>query len=337
MNLQFDTKKLNTLFNGVMEDKLDIENEAKVKAYLNKVFGSRTPSIHELHQFNEVVVEQAEVIYQKKATNILEILADVVRKPEGSIYEYTIPVKHNANWVWSGNGTSVEHVRVGHNDTRLLAPTKISTGLYYEMDALAQADVAYFKELVNLVADAKIQMYFSKLSELMQAAVADGRIPTGNVLTGTNITLNQYTKLAAKFTRSGGRPVFVADAALIDHFAQGQTTDVYYKELLYPELQRSLVEDLSITKIGRTTAVNLINPYIVGSGNTKTELPVNEGYMFAAGALKPFKLVEFGEMKQFTEFDSDLEQVQIKLTQKFAVDFIQGEMIGFVQDDSITI
>lgn len=335
--MKFDTNKLHTLFNSVMEDKFNVEDEKKVKAYLNQVFGKGRPSLEGLHQFNEVVVRQADIIAQKKATSILDLLADVVRRPANETYVYTIPEKHNAKWVWSARGTSVEHVRLGDSNLRTITPTRISTGLYYELESLAQADVAYFQELVNLVADAKIQLYFEQISIAFQAAVANGNIPTNNILQGSNLTLRQYTEFVSRFTRGGGRPVFVADALLIDQFAFGATSDSIYQHLLYPELQRSLVEDLNITQIGRSTAVNLVNPYVVGSGNTETLLPVNEGYMFASGSLKPFKIVEFGELKQWTEFDSDVEQVQIKLTQDFGLDFIDTEQIGYVQDDALSL
>lgn len=335
--MKFDTKKLHTLFNSVMDNTLDMENEKKVKAYLNQVFGNGRPSPEALHQFNEVVVRQADIIVQKKATSILEILADVVRLPSGNSYVYTIPQSHKAKWVWSARGTSVEHVRLGSSSQRTITPTRISTGLYYELESLAQAEVPYFQELVQLVADAKINLYFEQISMAFKQAVAQGRIPSNNVLDGSNLTLRQYTEFMNKFTRYGGRPVLVADPLLIDQFAFGATSDAIYQHLLYPELQKSLVEDLNVTQIGRTTAVNLINPYVVGSGNTKTMLPVNEGYVFASGALKPFKIVEFGEMKQWTEFDSDLEQVQIKLTQDFGMDFIEGEQIGYIVDDALSL
>ena len=333
--MAFDTDKLHTMFNRVMENSVQEGDEAKASAYLKKVFGGGYPSQHELHQFNEVVVRQAEVIFQKKATDVFKMLADFVTTPNVEVYQYQIPTQHKAKWVWTANGTSVEAVRIGTEQSRIMTPTKISTGAYYEVGTLAKGDVEYYKEIVNKVADAKIDMYFQKVSELLQAAVADARIPQANILTGTNLTLNQYNQLVSTFARFGGRPVFVGDVSIIDHFAFQQTTDNTFKELLFDELKRSLVEDLNIAKIGRSTAVNMVNPFIVGSGNTKTVLPRNEGYMFASGAGKPMKLVEFGAMKQYTEFDSDLEQVQIKITQFYALDFVQGELIGYVQDDSI--
>lgn len=336
--MSFDTNKLNSMFNRVMENKMNADDDVKVKAYLKKVFGNGTPSQHELHQFNQVVVEQAEILYQRKASDVLDILADVVRRNTVELYQYRVPTQHKAKWFWSANGTSVEHTRIGAEGTRIVTPTKISTGAYYEILTLSEGDIEYYRELVNKVADAKMQMYLEQVSKLLRQAVANSKIPAKNVLTGSNLTLAQYNKLASVFARAGqGRPVFVGDVALIDHFAFQQASDTTFKELLYDELKRSLVEDLNITKIGRTTAVNLVNPFIVYTGNTKTLLPVNEGYMFAGGAMKPMKLVEFGPMTQYTEFDSDLEQVQIKITQTYALDFIEGELIGYVQDDSVTL
>lgn len=336
MTNQFNTEKLQTLFNSISEGKADEKQREVASAYLKKVFGNGLPSPEALHQFNEVVIVKAEEIYQKKASDIFSLLASYERRDKGELVQYVIPEAHKAKFVWSANGTSVEHVRVGSSRTKTMFPTRISTGAYYEIGTLAQGDVDRYNEIVNSVADAKIDAYFAKLSEVMQTAIASGAIPATNVLDASNIPLADYMKLVNVFARAGGgKPVLVADVDLIDHLAFQQASVTPYTNLLYPELQRSLVEDLHITNIGRSVAVNLVNPFITGSGNTQTVLPRNEGYIFAGGSTKPVKLVEFGAMTQYTEFDSDLEQVQIKIYQDYALDFLDGELIGYVKDDSI--
>lgn len=336
--MAFDTEKLNGLFSRVMNSKMVENDETKLEAYIKEVFGQgATPSQHELHQFNNLVVKQADEIARAKATDILNILADYVRRPSVEVYQYDIPVEHKAKVVWTANGTSVEHTRIEGKKSRIATPVKLSAGFNYETLSLQKGDVESFKNLVNLVADAKVDLYFKTIGELMQAAVASGDIPAVNVKTGTGLTLQDYNAVASKLTRYGGRPVFIADVALIDHFAFQQTTDTTFKELLTDELKAELANDLSIAKIGRTTAVSLVNPFIAGTGNTKTELPVDEGYMFAGGVkMKPFKVIEFGGLTQYTDFDYNLERVEMKLTQECAFEFIQGEAVGYIQDDSVT-
>jgi len=336
--MAFNEEKLGTLFKRVMNTKaVDANDETSLKAYINEVFGDGIPSQHEMHQFNKLVIKQADEIARAKATDILEILADYVKRPTVEVYQYTIPKDHKAKVVWTANGTSVEHTRVEGQESRTATPVKLSTGFYYEPLSLVQGDVTYFQKLVNDVADAKVRLYFQTVSQLMQTAVANGDIPTVNVKVGTNLTLQDYNTVASKLLRYGGRPVFIGDVALIDHFAFQQVTDTTFKELVTDDLKAELANDLSIAKIGRTTAVSLSNPFIAGSGNTQTELPVDEGFMFAGGVnMKPFKIIEFGGMTQYTTFDPNLERVEMKITQECAFEFIQGEAVGYIQDDSVT-
>lgn len=334
--MAFNEDKLNTLFKRVMNSsQVDANDEVALNAYIQEVFGNGYPSQHELHQFNKLIITQANEVAKLKSTDILEMLTDYVKLPNVQVYQYQIPREHKARFVWTANGTSVEHTRVEGQEVRTATPVKISTGFYYEQLAILQGGVEYFKKLVNDVADAKVRMYFEQISALMRNAIATGEVPAVNVKTGTNLELAQYNELASKLARYGGRPIFVADVALIDHFAFKQATDTVFKELLTNELKAELANELAVTKIGRTTAICLNNPFVQGSGNTVTELPVDEGYMFAGGAVKPFKLVEFGGLTQYTTFNVNLERVEMKITQECAIEFVQGETIGYVQDDSV--
>ena len=337
--MAFNEEKLNTLFKRVMNSTtVDANDEVALNAYIQEVFGNGYPSQHEMHQFNKLIMVQANEVAKLKSEEILNMLVDYVKLPSVQVYQYTIPREHKAKMVWTANGTSVEHVRVEGQEVRTATPVKLSTGFYYEQLAILQGGVEYFRKLVNDVADAKVRMYFENISTLLQSAIDSNAIPTVNVKTGANLTLAQYNELASVLARYGGRPVFVADTSLIDHFAFQQPTDTTFKELLTNELKAELANELSVTKLGRTTAVSLYNPFVLGSGNKVTELPVNEGYMFAGGTtMKPFKLVEFGGLTQYTTFDPNLERVEMKITQECALEFINGETVGFVRDTSVTL
>ena len=161
--MAFNEEKLGTLFKRVMNTKtVDANDETSLKAYINEVFGDGIPSQHEMHQFNKLVIKQADEIARAKATDILEILADYVKRPTVEVYQYTIPKDHKAKVVWTANGTSVEHTRVEGQETRTATPVKISTGFYYEPLSLVQGDVTYFQKLVKDVADAKVRLYFQQ-------------------------------------------------------------------------------------------------------------------------------------------------------------------------------
>lgn len=332
------TEELENLFTLVLNEKTTTaKDETYLKRYINEVFGSGIPSQHELHQFNNLVVKKAEEIARPKATEILSLLADYENAGQVAVYQYTIPKKHKIKAIWSANGSSVDHVRVEGDETRTAKPTTLQTGVYYEVKSLVQGDVEYFRKLVNNVADAKIQLYWDTVSKLFNSFVSDGTIPTRNILSTANIDITDYNKLASTLQRYGGRPIFIADALLIDKIAFQQATNATFQNLLTDNVKAELLNSLNITTIGRTTAVPLVNPFVEGSKNTVTELPINEGYMLAGDVgTKPFKIIEFGSLEQYTDFDHKLKRVEINLNQEVAIEFVQGEAVGYVKDTALT-
>lgn len=334
------TEELEGLFNRVLNaTNTTDQDEIDLKQYINQVFNNgATPSNHELHQFNNLVVKKAEEIARPKATEMLGILADYERVSSVTAFQYTIPKNHKAKVVWAANGTSVDHVRVEGAETRFAQPQRFQTGFYYEPQSLVLEDVAYFRKLVDDVADAKIRLYFENISALLNTAITNGQIPNKNVVTGADLKLAQYNKLASTLQRYGGRPIFIADTIMIDHFAFQQPTHTTFAPLLTENVKSELLSELNIARIARTVAISLVNPFIAGSGNTMTELPINEGYMLAGGVnMKPFKVIEFGGMTQYTDFDYNLERVEVKLYQNAAIEFVQGEAIGYIKDSSLLI
>lgn len=339
---EINTEKLSGLFNRILNQKTEQTDEATFKAYMKETFGKGTlPSQHELQQFNNVIVREAQILAQQKATDILSLLADVERVAEPAAFQYNIPAEFKAKWLWSADGVSVEHVRIEGKQVRYVTPKKYSTGMYYEVDSLSKGDVEHFRLLIDKAADALVELKFELITRLFRTAVAQNRIPLQNRLTGNNLTFEQYSKFASRFARFGGRPLFFADTALVDHFALQLAQTPVYQDLLVDERRKEYLEALNITTIGRTTAVNLVNPWLVntiGTANESTVLPINEGYMFAGGmGYKPIKLVEFGGVTQYSEFDKDLKRVEVDMFVELGVDFLAGETVGYVKDDSITL
>lgn len=340
---EINTEKLSGLFNRILNQKMESNDEATFKAYMKETFGKGTlPSQHELQQFNNVIVREAQIIAQQKSNEILSYLADVERVSEPAAFQYNIPQDFKAKWLWSADGVSVEHVRIEGKQSRIVVPKKYSTGMYYEVDSLSRGDVEYFNQLIDKAADALVDLKFELITRLFRTAVQAGRIPTQNQLVGNNLTFDQYAKFASRFTRfGGGRPLFVGDTSLVDHFALQVNQSPIYQNLLSNDRKQEYLEALNVTTIGRTTAVNLVNPWIIntiGTANEQTQLPINEGYMFAGGiGFKPIKLVEFGGVTQYSEFDKDLKRVEVDMFVELGVDFIAGEAVGYIKDDSITL
>lgn len=331
----YDFNKLSELFarssNSATVAKEDMSD---IKQYIGKVFGSgQNPDIAMLHQFNNLVVQEADKIAKPIVSSILEILATFKSVGPNTVVKYNIPQKNKAKVRWSANGSGVDMVRVGGKKSEVAVPTALSTGFYYEPFGDNDAYENYLI-LVNDVANAKVKLYMDTVTKIVLKAITSGKIPANNVLTGANLSLTQYNKLASTLARYGGRPIFVGDSLLIDYFAQQQASDATIKNLLTDRIREELLTSLNPTTIGRTTAVNLINPF-VDETNSKVDLPVNVGYMFAGDvSQKPFVVTEFGGMKQMTSQDEEDERIKMKITQSADVQLIFGEAIGYIKEDS---
>jgi len=334
--MALDNTKLKGLFSRVYNNKMEETDSTDIKAYITKVFGDghQNPDPSMLHQFNNLVVETADVIAKPMVTNLLNLFAKVDTRNRGDLVELKIPQQNKAKVVWSATGSGVDLVRVEGRKSIFAVPQHLSTGFYYEPLDLVKDSEEYFRKLVNDVANAKVRLYLEKINELTATAISSGKIPSKNVKTGSNVTLAEYNKVASTLQRYGGRPVFVADSLLIDYFAMQQATDTTFKGLLTEGVKAELLTALNPTTIARTTAVNLVNPF-TNETNSKVELPVNKGYMFAGGVdQKPFSIVEYGGLRQMTEQDIEDERIKMKITQDVALTLVFGEAIGVIEEQA---
>lgn len=71
--MKLDTVKIKGLFSRVLNNKMDGTDQADIQTYIKKVFGDggTTPDPSMLHQFNNLVVEQADEIAKPKVTQLL--------------------------------------------------------------------------------------------------------------------------------------------------------------------------------------------------------------------------------------------------------------------------
>jgi len=312
-----------------------------IKALCNKVFGdgSVTPDPSLLHQFNNIIVQAADEIARPMATDMLGLLADFRTAKPGDIYAYTIPQNHRATIKFAATGTGTDLTRVEGGKKTVAVPQAMQTGFYYEPLSFVQDSVDEFNLLINDIANAKIRLYWKQISKVFQAAISSTKIPATNVKTGSGLVLADLDKIAGVIQRVGygGRPVLVADSLFIDYFAGLMVADATKSKLLTDGVKEELLSALNITQLGKITAVNLINPFIDES-NTKVELPVNEGYMFSGTATtKPLVIVEYGNMRQFTEQNPEDERIKMMLKQDCAIEMVVGQNVGYLRDSSIIL
>ena len=333
------------LFNRVYNDKMIVDekkglnDEEDIKQYCQMVFGDGTAnaSPEAIHQFNNLVIKQADIIAKPMISDIVGLLANTQSEKRGSVIQYDLPSKRKARFVWSANGTGVDLIRVAGQKRAHAVPQTFSTGFYYEPEDLVADSVQAYKDLVNNLAEAKVNLYLKEINKLIVAAKTSQKIPTKNIKESSNVTLADFNKIASTLARYGGRPLFIADTLLIDHIAMQQSTTDGISNLLTDKYKIELLHDLNITTIGRADAMNLVNPFI-DDANSKTELPVNVGYVLAGeGKLKPFRVVEYGAMRQTSEIDFETERVMMKVFQDAAIVLVFASTLGYIADDSVTL
>ncbi|MCA1021640.1 hypothetical protein [Halobacillus litoralis] len=333
--MKYDAKKLKGLFTRAYNNQMQDTDHADIKELIKKTFGNgdSTPDPSLLHQFNEVVVRTADEIAKPMVTDMLSLFANQQTAQRGNIVQLNIPQQHKAKVVWSATGSGVDLNRVAGKKHMMAVPAHLSTGFYYEPLSLVTDDVEYFQDLVNNLVDAKLKLYLDKVYEMIGAAVSSGKIPANNVEAGDNLTIAKYNKLASTISRvAGGKTIFVADTLLIDYFLDQQVTNK--PNLLTDRLREEILTSLNPSEIGRTVAMNLTNPF-TDESNSKTELPVNKGYMFSGGTnRKPFDVVEYGGMRQQTEQDIEDERVKMKISQDVSINLVHGNAIGVITENS---
>ncbi|TPG68699.1 hypothetical protein EEL31_09295 [Brevibacillus laterosporus] len=326
---QIDNGKLKELFNRVYNSKMDKTDQEDLKTYCSKVFSTSYPDPSLLHQFNSLIVQKADEIAKPKVTEIIGLLATLKTADRNTIVKYEIPQKFKAKVQWSANGSGVDLVRIDGKKYVTAIPNKFSTGFYYEPFGDTKEVVEYFNKLIDDVANAKVRLYLDAISKITQKAILSGKIPAKNVVQGANLKIVDYNKLASVLSRYGGRPIFVADSLLIDYFAMQQPAN-----LISDPRKDELLTSLNISTIGKTNAVNLINPFIDDS-NSKVELPVNVGYMFAGDVKqKPFAVTEFGALQQMTEQNMEDERIKMKIVQFADISLLFGHILGILKEDA---
>lgn len=330
-------KETLALFGRVYNSKTEESDKQALEAIVTKVFGDgfRKPNPELLDQFNALVVEKAEQIAKPKMQNLLQLFSQYKTADFNNSVKYDIPKEVKARFRRSTFGGAIEYNRVDNGESVTAIPRDYQTGFQYETAQFAGGDVlGTFNKLVDDIVDAMMRTLFEEVMLLIQAAITSNKIPAANVLVGDNLTLDQFNKLVTTFVRKGGKsPLFIADTLLIDHIAKQQAT-VAGGNLITDVMVTDIVEELHPTKIGRATAMSLVNPF-VDSTNTKTEYPVNVGYMLAAGGqTKPVGITWFGGLMQDSTYSFEDERVFLKVKFKADVTLLFGDLIGRITENT---
>lgn len=312
------------------------KDEQEIIDICNKTFGHGTPSPENLHLFNQFLVETAEIIAEPKVDYILNLLADFETVPADAVKVYKIAKTVKPKWLYTAKGTGVDLVRLVGSETKKIAtPQSLTFGAYYEITTFRADPVRAFREAVDNLVMAKLEYYFDKIFEIMKTAKANGEIPAKNILSGANHALGDYQKLENSMIRlTGGRPLMVADIAMINALASKVATT--QKDLLTDEVKDMLREDLVPSQISKTVTVPFPNAWI-DEANTQVRFNVQQAFVFPGGNVgkKPFAITEFGTKRQYSELDAETEQVKLKVVFEADVTLLNGRYLGLLEDTAV--
>ncbi len=342
------------IYNNKMLEKRDeqgnivLSDEEAIKSLVEQTFTNdgEIKNLEQFRVFNKLIVETAETEAKPRIEPILNYVADyqIVGRYDKVVYE--VPKQAKISMALTATGAGVDFKRVSPGQKK--QPAKAEThqfGAYYNISEMISDPVNEFKNAVNYVVEYKVKYFFNKIMELTNKAKTIGTIPSDQILENANIDVMDYrNKLENRLLRygNGARPIMIADRNLIDSLAVKQATvnlGVPGKEglLLTNELRNSLLRDVEITQIMRTTAIPTDNPF-TNDTNSKVDLPVNEGLVIAGGNKSPFKIREFGGMRVAQGLpDIEDERVNMKIDFKVDITLLLGQAMGYIKDTSVTL
>lgn len=324
----------------IKDEKLGFDDDQAIKELCQKVFGNGNvaPDPATLHNFNNLVIQVADEVAKPQIQVILNYFAEYERMDaNATLKQYVIPQNSKVRFAFSATGSGVDVKRVERGKVQYVKPMFAQLGIYYEPLTKTARCVEDFRKLVSDIADAKVRLFYDEVMKTLVSAVSTQKIPTKNVVTGTNVTLAQYNKLASTISRraNNSQPILIADRLMIDYFADlDKTANVnIIPEALKSEMYTALVP----TKIGRTQAIQIENPF-TDDDNAQVFFDVTKGYMLGAGAThKPFIIAEYGGLIQEQAQNTQDGRIKLLARQGLGIELVYGNAIGVITESTITL
>lgn len=324
----------------LQDEKLGFNDDEAIKTLCQKVFGNGNvaPDPATLHNFNNLVIQVADAVAKPQIEVLLSYFADYERMDaNATMKQYTIPQNSKVRFAFSATGSGVDVKRVERGKVQYVKPMFAQLGIYYEPLTKTARCVEDFRKVVSDIAEAKVRLFYEEVMKLIAGAVTSTKIPAKNVLTGTNVTIAQYNKLGSTISRraNNSQPILIADRLMIDYFSElDKTANVnIIPDVIKSELYSSLIP----TKIGRTQAINIENPF-VDDANAKVFFDVTKGYMLGAGAShKPFIIAEYGGLIQEQAQNTQDGRIKLLARQGLGIELVYGNAIGVITESSIAL
>ena len=317
-----------------------LSDEEAIKALCSKVFDGNGGyrNFEDFRSFNKLIVEVADFEAQANVQQILDAISDYSKVGRYDTKVYDVNKQSKISMALSASASGVDFVRIPANKTQVTAvPQTHQFGVQYSIDRMITDPVNEFRNAVNYVQEYKVKYIFKKVMETVRAASLSGKIPATQVHDASNMTLAQYRTIEGKLLRYGKnvKPILIADINFIAALAekQGNTSNIWLTE----ELRASLLHDVNIEQISRSIAIATDNPF-TDEANSKVDLDPAEALLLAGGTKSPFRITEFGELRQASDMPSiEKETVFMKIDMRLDVTLLVGSAMAYLHDDSVIL
>ena len=312
-------RKETVSMNGV---EVMLDDEQAIRELCQKVFpaSGQMSDPSTIWNFNTILVQVAEqFIVKPNFDKIFSVIATTKQVDKNTtLLKYKIEKDYNIQFSMVARNSGHSLVKIGDSGEVAQVPFSIGFGATYDPMTKTDDEIEWFNKAVKEIGRAEIVYIYNKCLEILGAA---GAMPAANIVEGTDIKYAAVRDLAAVIRRrTGGRPVLLADAVMLDSLARDMATgDAYTRKLMWDGLAEELFGAYAPKNFGTFDGMELENPF-TDTQNTKTALPVNEGIMFAAsGKYKPLAITKIGGMVQKTNVEFKDGKVQFYVEQELAI------------------
>lgn len=319
---------------------VQLDDEQAIRELCQKVFpaSGQMASPDTLWQFNTILVQVAEqFIVKPNFDKIFSVIATTKQVDKNAtLLKYKIEKDYNIQFSLVARNSGHSLVKIGDSGEVAQVPFSIGFGATYDPMTKTDDEIEWFNKAVKEIGRAEIVYIYNKCLEILDAA---GAMPAKNIVEGSGVKYADVRDLAAVIRRrTGGRPVLLADAVMLDSLARDMATgDAYTSKLLWDGLAEELFGSYAPKNFGTFDGMELENPF-TDAQNTKTALPVNEGIMFAAsGKFKPLAITKIGGLVQKTNTEFKDGKVQMYVEQELAITLLYPQFIGKVVDDALSL
>ena len=195
-----------------------------------------------------------------------------------------------------------------------------------------------------MVQEEKSRFTIKEIYKLTQEASDASRIPTGQTVSGANVTFQEYKVIEGRLIRKGGgkSPFVFGDRAILGSLAEKQAGTLVAGTnepmFLTDDLKESLLRDIEVEFISKSVAVYMDNPFIDRKNTIDSlELPTNKAILISGDGESPYKVTDYGDLAVLSDdFDVETEEAEVKISYKVDITLLLTEAIGYVVDTSVT-